>query len=122
MGVNSKMKILLVEDVRAIAALMELRLVSIGHEVTLAENGQIAFDKFRELQPDLVFMDIEMPIMNGFEATNRIRAYEATQKWAWTPIIFLTASDSQENLITAIEAGGDDYLIKGLQRMYCTRR
>lgn len=108
------MKILLVEDTRAVAAVMAARLMSFGHEVVLAENGQVAFDKFREVQPDLVFMDIEMPVMNGFEATSRIRAFETTQKWAWTPIIFLTASDAAENLITAIEAGGDDYLVKGL--------
>ena len=55
-----------------------------------------------------------MPVMNGFEATNRIRAFEATQKWAWTPIIILTIHDTPENLITAIEAGADDYLVKGL--------
>jgi diguanylate cyclase (GGDEF)-like protein len=108
------MKILLVEDTRAIAALMEARLASFGHEVTLAENGQAAIDKYRETPHDLVLMDIEMPLMNGFEATNRIRAFEATQKWAWTPIIFLTASDTPENLVMAIEAGGDDFLPKGL--------
>jgi len=108
------MKILLVEDVRSIAAVMAARLASFGHDVSLAENGQAAFELFRESPPDLVLMDIEMPKMNGFEATNRIRAYEATQKWAWTPIIFLTASNTQENLITAIEAGGDDFLAKGL--------
>ncbi len=108
------MKILLVEDTRAVAAVMEARLTSFGHEVTLAENGQVAFDKFSESPPDVVLMDIEMPVMNGFEATNRIRALEATQKWAWTPIIFLTAHDTPENLITAIEAGADDYLVKGL--------
>ena len=108
------MKILLVEDVRAMAAVMQARLASFGYDVSLAENGQVAFDKFRELQPDLVFMDIEMPVMNGFEAANRIRAFEATRKWAWTPIIFLTASDAAENLVTAIEAGGDDYLVKGV--------
>jgi diguanylate cyclase (GGDEF)-like protein len=107
-------KILLVEDTRAVAAVMEARLTSFGHEVTLAENGQVAFDKFSESPPDVVLMDIEMPVMNGFEATNRIRALEATQKWAWTPIIFLTAHDTPENLITAIEAGADDYLVKGL--------
>jgi diguanylate cyclase (GGDEF)-like protein len=93
---------------------MAARLTSFGHDVTLAENGQVAFDKFRESPPDLVLMDIEMPVMNGFEATNRIRAFESTQKWAWTPIIFLTAHDTPENLITAIEAGADDYLVKGL--------
>lgn len=108
------MKILVVEDSRAVAAVMAARLTSFGHEVALAENGQVAFDKFRESAPDLVLMDIEMPVMNGFEATHRIRAFESTQKWAWTPIIFLTASDSMENLIAAIEAGGDDFLVKGL--------
>jgi len=108
------MKILLVEDTRAVAAVMAARLTSFGHEVSLAENGQMAFDTFRTSPPDLVLMDIEMPVMNGFEATSRIRAFEATQKWAWTPIIFLTASDTPENLVTAIEAGGDDFLVKGL--------
>ncbi len=108
------MKILLVEDMRAIAAVMKARLSSFGHEVILAENGQVGFDRFCVEQPDLIFMDIEMPVMNGFEATNRIRAFEATRHWAWTPIIFLTASDTPDNLVTAIEAGGDDYLVKGI--------
>jgi len=108
------MKILLVEDVRAVAALMSARLTSFGHEVSIAENGQVAFDKFRESPPDLVLMDIELPVMNGFEATHQIRSYEAMQKWAWTPIVFLTVSDKPENLVMAIEAGADDYLIKGV--------
>ncbi len=88
--------------------------MSLGHQVVLAENGQVALEKFRDSLPELVLMDIEMPVMNGFDATHRIRSFERTQKWAWTPIIFLTASDSQENLIAAIEAGGDDFLAKGL--------
>lgn len=108
------MKILLVEDTRAFAALMAARLTSFGHDVSFAVNGQVAFDKFRESPPDLVLMDIEMPIMNGLEATNRIRAFEAMQKWAWTPIVFLTVSDKPEYLVTAIEAGADDYLVKGV--------
>lgn len=108
------MKILLVEDTRSVAAVLSARLTSFGHEVSLAGNGQIAFEKFCISSIDLVLMDIEMPVMNGFEATTKIRAFESTQKWAWTPIIFLTASDTPENLITAIEAGGDDFLVKGL--------
>lgn len=106
------MKILLVEDTRAIAAVMASRLASFGHDVSVAENGRVAVDKFAKAAFDLVLMDIEMPVMNGFEATNRIRAFEATQQWAWTPILFLTASDTQENLVTAIEAGGDDFISK----------
>lgn len=108
------MKILLVEDTRTMAALMAARLSAFGHEVTIAADGKIAVEKFTELEPDLILMDIEMPVMNGFEATNRIRALEAQQAWAWTPIIFLTASDSESNLITAIEAGGDDFMSKSI--------
>jgi diguanylate cyclase (GGDEF)-like protein len=109
---DTLMKVLLVDDARSVVALMATRLVSFGHEVCTAANGQIALDKFKEDDFDLVLMDIEMPVMNGFEATNRIRAFEALRQWAWTPILFLTASDTQENLITAIEAGGDDFLSK----------
>lgn len=108
------MKILLADDARAVTALMMARLSSFGHEVTIACNGQEAFDKFCESPPDLVLMDIEMPLMNGFDATHRIRAYEAMQKWSWTPIIFLTSTDTTENLVMAIEAGADDFLAKGL--------
>jgi diguanylate cyclase (GGDEF)-like protein len=108
------MRILLVEDTRAMAAVMAARLASFGYEVSIAENGRVAVDRFSEIAPDLVLMDIEMPVMNGFEATNRIRALEATQQWAWTPILFLTASDTAENLVTAIEAGGDDFLAKAV--------
>ncbi len=106
------MRILLVDDSRAVAAVIGARLEVIGHEVTLAENGEVALVRFRDAPPDLVLMDIEMPVMNGFEAVQRIRAMEATQDWAWTPIIFLTASDTPENLVTAIEAGGDDFIAK----------
>jgi signal transduction histidine kinase len=109
------MKIILAEDTRSVAALMAARLTSFGHEVSIAENGQVACDKFSESPPDLVLMDIEMPVMNGIEATHQIRTFEATQKLTWTPIIFLTASDTPENLVMAIEAGGDDFLSKGLQ-------
>jgi diguanylate cyclase (GGDEF)-like protein len=108
------MKILLVEDVRSIATVMAARLGSFGHEVKVAENGKRAVAMFPEMAPDLVLMDIEMPEMNGFEAATHIRAIEAAQQWAWTPIMFLTASDTPENLVTAIEAGGDDFLAKAV--------
>lgn len=94
------------------AAVMRARLEHMGYTVFHADNGQVAVDRFREIAPDLVLMDIEMPVMNGFEAVSRIRAYEASHQWAWTPVIFLTASDTVENLVQAIEAGGDDYLTK----------
>ena len=109
---SKTMKILLVDDARSVSILLASRLTSFGHEVCLAENGEIAFTRFREFAPDLVLMDIEMPVMNGFEATNHIRAFEASQQWAWTPIIFLTGANTTDNLVTAIEAGGDDLIAK----------
>ena len=106
------MKILLVEDARSVVQVMTHRLTGYGHSVVHAENGKVAVDLFAEVAPDLVLMDIEMPVMNGFEATNRIRSTEAQERWAWTPIIFLTSSDTVQNLVTAIEAGGDDFMSK----------
>lgn len=111
-GWLTPMKILYVDDSAAAVLVMRRRLSNFGHEVVLAQNGEEAVHLFRAVAPDLVLMDIEMPVMNGFEAATRIRAVEATQRWAWTPIIFLTASDTEENLITAIEAGGDDFIAK----------
>lgn len=106
------MKILVVEDSRAIAQVMIARLKALGHDVVQAENGVVAVELFQTESPDLVLMDIEMPVMNGFEAANRIRTLEAQESWSWTPIIFLTSTDTVENLVTSIEAGGDDFMSK----------
>lgn len=106
------MKILLVEDSRATAMVTTARLESFGHEVAHAISGQVALDHFAQTPFDLILMDIEMPGMNGFETTTRIRALEGNEPWAWTPIIFVTATDTPTNVVTAIEAGGDDFISK----------
>jgi diguanylate cyclase (GGDEF)-like protein len=109
---GDSVKILLVDDARSVVQVMTSRLSSYGYEVIYAENGSVAVERFSETSPDLVLMDIEMPVMNGFESASRIRALEAQKQWAWTPIIFLTSSDTVQNLVTAIEAGGDDFMSK----------
>lgn len=108
------MRVLLVDDSRAILAAFGARLAAMGHEPVSAANGAEAVERFRELSPDLVLMDIEMPVMNGFEAVRHIRAFEATRQWAWTPVIFLTATDTPENLVAAIDAGGDAFIAKSV--------
>lgn len=106
------MKILLVDDSKAVAMVTCARLESFGHEVIHAADGPAAIGHFQQDHFDLILMDIEMPGMNGFEATTRIRALEGNEAWAWTPIIFVTATDTPTNLVTAIEAGGDDFISK----------
>ena len=108
------MKILLVDDSRSVAAVFSRRLAGFGHDVVWAENGAIAVDTFREQAPDLVLMDIEMPVLNGFAATDQIRGFEQSRQWAWTPIIFLTSVDSTDNFVTSIDAGGDDLISKNV--------
>ncbi|MGE5472491.1 MAG: diguanylate cyclase [Bacteroidota bacterium] len=106
------MKILLVDDSRAVAMVTTARLESFGYEVQHAIDGPTAIAHFQQTSFDLILMDIEMPGMNGFEVTTRIRALEGHEPWAWTPIIFVTATDTPTNLVTAIEAGGDDFISK----------
>lgn len=88
------------------------RLESFGYEVIHAADGPAAIGHFQQSTFDLILMDIEMPGMNGFETTARIRALEGHEAWAWTPIIFVTATDTATNVVTAIEAGGDDFISK----------
>ena len=106
------MKVLIVEDSAAVAAALSVRLTELGYAVEAARNGEIAVQRVPAIRPDLVLMDLEMPVMDGFEATRRIRATEAQQRWAWTPVVFLTASSSDDNLLKAIEVGADDFLPK----------
>jgi diguanylate cyclase (GGDEF)-like protein len=106
------MKILLVEDSKSTALLTTARLESFGHEVQLAMDGETALVHFSKSSFDLILMDIEMPGMSGFEVTRRIREIEGHEPWAWTPIIFVTATDTATNVVTAIDAGGDDFISK----------
>lgn len=106
------MQILLVDDSRSVVQLITTRLSIAGHDVHSVVCGTEAVESYKENPPDLILMDIDMPGMNGFEATARIRAEESIRQWAWTPIIFLTGSDTPSNLVTAIESGGDDFLSK----------
>ena len=108
------MRVLFVDDSSAVRAAFSARLKAMGHEVVPAADGAEALARFREIPPELVFMDIEMPGMNGFEAVRHIRAFEATRQWAWTPIIFLTATNTPENLVAAIDAGGDAFIAKSV--------
>lgn len=105
----TKMKVLAVDDNRTNLHILQVFLKKLGHEVILAENGEEAVHRFEHDAPDLVLLDIMMPIMDGFEAARRIKA---TSTERWTPIIFLSALNRDENLVEGLDSGADDYLTK----------
>ncbi|MCG2576177.1 SpoIIE family protein phosphatase [Dechloromonas sp. XY25] len=105
----TKMKVLAVDDNRTNLHILQVFLKKLGHVVVLAENGEEAVRKFEAELPDLVLLDIMMPVMDGFEAARRIKAMTRDR---WTPVIFLSALNRDENLVEGLDAGADDYLTK----------
>jgi diguanylate cyclase (GGDEF)-like protein len=78
-------------------------------EPLVAESGEKGLEVFTAERPSLVLLDVNMPGIDGYEAARRIRA---TRPEEWIPIIFLSASEDDQDLERAIECGGDDYLVK----------
>ncbi|MEM6610747.1 MAG: ATP-binding protein [Cyanobacteria bacterium P01_C01_bin.72] len=103
----SKYRILAVDDVWQSRLLIVKLLGQVGFEVKEAENGQQAVEQAQQWQPDLILMDMRMPIMDGYEATRQIRAMKNSCK-----IIALTASAFISKQKQTIDAGCDDYLRK----------
>jgi hypothetical protein len=86
-----------------------------GHLATLAQNGQEAIDLLDRQSFDVVLMDMQMPVMSGIEATERIRAREAELHLPRTPIIAMTAAAMQDDRDACLAAGMDDYLSKPIK-------
>ena len=103
------MKILVVDDTPANAKLIARFLAQIGHQVLVALNGQEGIERFQSDVPDLILMDVMMPVMDGYAATARIRQLLGTR---WIPIIFLTALNQDADLVKGLAVGGDDFLPK----------
>jgi CheY-like chemotaxis protein len=104
--------VLLVEDNRINQRLASKLLEDRGYRVTLAENGQLALDALAQARFAAVLMDMQMPVMDGLEATRRIRAREAAEARARTPIIAMTANAMQGDRERCLAAGMDDYISK----------
>jgi two-component system cell cycle response regulator DivK len=100
------MKILLVEDNEMNRDMLSRRLIRRGFDVPMAVDGQLAIDMSVSEAPDLILMDISLPVVNGWDATRAIRANPATAK---IPIIALTANANESDRAAALAAGCDDY-------------
>ena len=98
--------ILIVEDEKDIARFIELELQAEGYRTEVAYDGITGLSRFRETNPNLVIMDLMLPVMDGLEVARRIR------KTSNVPIIILTAKDRVEDKVEGLDAGADDYLVK----------
>ena len=105
-------RILLVEDNEMNRDMLSRRLVRNGYEVLLAMDGQQGVDMALSEQPDLILMDMSLPVIDGWEATRRIKANDATRR---IPVIALTAHAMAGDREKAMEVGCDDYDTKPVE-------
>ena len=110
------LRILLADDSRDNRLLVQAYFKKTPHTIDEAEDGAAAVEKFRAAIYDLVMMDIEMPVMDGYSATRAIRAMENETGRRRVPILALTASVLAEALKEAIDAGCDAYVVKPVKR------
>jgi putative two-component system response regulator len=115
----SNEKILIVDDEEPNVKLLVNWLVSMGYVIETASNGAEAVQKSSEYRPDLIILDIMMPVMDGYEACRRIKANLET---ASTPIIMVTALHDRESKLKGLEAGANEFLSKPIDRSELTLR
>lgn len=110
----ASLNILAADDVPQNLELLQLNLQRLGHQVTCVADGQAAVEAFTHGTFDLILMDVQMPLVDGLEASRRIRALEATQPRAPIPIIALTASVLDQDRQAALDAGMNGFASKPL--------
>jgi len=101
--------ILIVDDEPAIAEMLSTCIEMAGYKVKLAANGEIAYQMIIQDPPDLVLADWMMPMLSGIELTRKLRRIE---KYAELPIILLTARTEEDDKVTGLDSGADDYISK----------
>src|SRR5215469_16843655 len=101
------MNVLVIEDDKRIASLVERALIGDGHRVTLAHNGREGADLILTAKHDVVLLDVLLPGMDGFAVLEHVRSRHCK-----TPILMLTAVDAVPRIVHAFDLGADDYLVK----------
>jgi len=104
-----KKKILIAEDDQSISAMYKAKIESNGYEAEVAENGEEALDAARKKNPDLIILDIMLPMLDGFSVLEELKADKKTEK---IPVIMLTNLGTSEDVAKGKKMGAKDYLIK----------
>jgi len=101
--------VLVVEDQEEIASLLRFKLKNSGFDVAIAENGKIALDMAHANPPDLIILDMMMPVMNG---ENTMKSLKNDNGLKSIPVIMLTAQSSEAAVVDGFELGAEDYITK----------
>ncbi len=107
-------KVLIVDDEKSNRLALKSLLEKQGYQTIEAVNGEQAVAIFKQQDADIVFMDVMMPVLDGYEATRQIKAASGKR---FVPVIFLTAMSDEAALAQCIEAGGDDFLVKPYDKL-----
>jgi len=105
----TKKHILIIEDEKDIAELLEFNLENNEYKTSIANNGELGLEKARTLNPDLILLDLMLPGIHGLDVC---RVLKTDEKMKETAIIMLTALGQEENIVEGLEAGADDYITK----------
>ena len=106
---EKKIKVLIIEDEKEVSELYKLKLTIDDYDVITATSGQEGLKKAFKDSPDLIFLDIKMPKMDGFEVLKRLRENPKTKK---TPVVILSNFDEEDMVEKGLMLGADEYLIK----------
>lgn len=110
------LSILVAEDSEDNLMLIKMHLKDTPHAVDIAENGKIAVEKFQTGNYDLVLMDMEMPVMDGYTATKEIRKWEAKEQKKPTPVVALTAHALKEHEQNSLDVGCTGHVTKPFRK------
>ena len=102
-------RILVAEDDSQSRKLLVFRLGSLGHELILAEDGGEAMQAAIEKRPDVILLDVMMPVMNGFQVLRKLKSQKETKD---IPVIMLTAKVQEKDVVSGLEIGAIDYITK----------
>ena len=89
--------------------MLEFRLSSLGHEILHAEDGGEAVEKAGSQLPDLVLLDVMLPVLDGYQVLRKLKSDDATKD---IPVIMLTAKGQEKDIVTGLESGAQDYITK----------
>ncbi|MBI3950535.1 MAG: response regulator [Acidobacteria bacterium] len=110
------LRILLVEDAEDNWVLIEYYIQQTPYQLDIAQNGELAVEKFRSAKYDLILMDMQMPVMDGYAATRAMRQWERERGLRPTPIVALTAHAFKEEVRKSLEAGCTAHMAKPIKR------